>query len=349
MTRDSIRTFPTARLRAGHWVVTSAGGALWAKRWHRPIGAVSVLACAFLLASCSSSPAPPHATSHGSSRPASHVKVGAGKTARPAPGPQSAVSLSSSVMSVVDSEVGIVDSYLSKAQASMAAASTSSSTSAQTGGIRVSAALGLSSGMSTAAAQGQLLSQLAKRQSQLSTLAAAVGSSASVTAPDRALLVAGISATASGLRAIAAKVQRAASTSQVIALAGDAVGSYRVMSLVTPKVYLTLAADQVVYVEGIFSKLAAQGSLEARAPKGVSKLSASVRQRAGVAAKRAEAETTMATTTTEGVSASVLSLIPTGFPGNKVVLQAAVNDLASVLHDLGIARNDLATLVRLLG
>lgn len=311
------------------------------RRWFA--GVMGLAVSALLLASCSSSPAPSprRAPSHGNHL-STHARRGSSSGRAGQPG---SITLSSSGMAVIDAQIGVLDGYMTKAQAGLASAAGSSSSASR----QAASTLGVSAGMSTAAAQGQLVAQVSKRQAEISALLAAVAASASVTAPDRALLRSELSADAAGLREIAARAQSATSTGSLVSLANDVVSYYRVLSLVVPKVYLTLAADQAVYLETALARTTAQGALEARAPQVVSKLSATVRRRAAADASAAGTETAAATTSTEGISASVLSLIPAGYPGNKVVLQSGVNDLSSVLHDIGLVRNDVAALVRLLG
>ena len=313
------------------------------RKRRRLAGSVGLVASAALLASCSSSPAPvgrraPSQSSHVSS----HSR---GASSSRHAGQLESITLSASGMAIIDAQIGVLDGYLAKAQASLGSAPGSGSSSSRTS----AQSLGVSTGMSTTVAEGQLAAQVARRQNEISTMAAAVTSSTSVTAPDRALLDSELSADASGLRAVVTKAQAATSAGPLVSLAHSVVTYYRVLSLTVPKVYMVLAADQAVFLETALARITAQAALEARAPQAVSRLSTAVRQRAKAEASAASSWVAAATTSTEGISASVLSLIPAGFPGNKVVLQAGVNDLSSVLHDIGLVRNDIAVLVRLLG
>lgn len=190
-------------------------------------------------------------------------------------------------------------------------------------------------------AQRDVEAQLTVRTAALGALRTGVDASSSLSASDRAALVATLSSTSSAIGQLAAAATSATTCAQ-LGTAERAMVQTRVFSVVTPKVRLTTAADRASAAEAVATKLEpfAQQAIDAVASTGRNVSAA----RATYA--KATSEVTAAAAATRGVVASVLAVDSTTSTSDaRAVFSHARDSLRTARGDLQAARRDLRTIV----
>lgn len=185
-------------------------------------------------------------------------------------------------------------------------------------------------------------------QRRLGTLGADatfVKQSAALTATDRATLESQISADQAGLAALDTKIQADTTPAQVKSDCMLIVTDYRVYVLEDPKIHEVIAADGISDVNSMFATLDPQLQSLINA----SREPASVKAQAQTELNDLMSKVTAATTSISGVSASIINQQPGGWPGNKVTLQSAQQNIDTARDDLVGARADAGNILKLLG
>jgi len=167
----------------------------------------------------------------------------------------------------------------------------------------------------------------------------------SLTKADGTALQGQIGADQLGLTALDVTIQGDATLQQAHTDCAGIVTAYRVYVLEEPKIHEVIAADGVTAANGIFTGLE---------PQLQQLITASNAPPAHTAAAQAalndlEAKVTAATTSISGVRASVINLLPSGYPGNAIVLKSAAANIATARGDLHGARADIDTVIGQLG
>ncbi|HEY6781975.1 MAG TPA: hypothetical protein VI296_01960 [Candidatus Dormibacteraeota bacterium] len=185
-------------------------------------------------------------------------------------------------------------------------------------------------------------------QRRLSTLAADgtfVKDSAALSSADRTTLEGQISADQQGLTALDKTIQsdttyhRAWTDCQTI-VTGD-----RVYVLEDPKIHEVIAADGVSKVDATFATLIP----ELQTLINNSSVSATVKAQAQADLNDLTSKVNASRTSISGVSASVISLVPAGWPGNEVDLKSAAQNIKTARTDLTGAGADANHIIQLLG
>jgi hypothetical protein len=185
-------------------------------------------------------------------------------------------------------------------------------------------------------------------QRRLATLAADstfVKQSAALSSADRGTLEGQITADTQGLTALDQTIQADTTVSKAHADCELIVSDYRVYVLETPKIHEVIAADGVSGVNASLTTL-------------IPELQALINNASVPATVKGEAQTLLddviskvnaSRTSLSGVTHSVINLAPAGWPGNKVDLQSAHNDIITARADLTGARADVNHILLLLG
>lgn len=185
-------------------------------------------------------------------------------------------------------------------------------------------------------------------QRRLGTLGADdtfVKQSAALTSADRAKLEGQITSDESGLTALDATIQGDTTWQQAHADCQRIVTDYRVYVLENPKIHEVIAADGIGGVNGSFETL-------------IPELQALIDNSSVPPSVKAEAQTDLNDLTSKvdasrasisGVTASVINLTPAGYPGNKVDLESARQNIKTARGDLSGARSDVSHILHLLG
>ncbi len=194
------------------------------------------------------------------------------------------------------------------------------------------------------AAEGYVEGLLDARVVRLELLAAQVGTSRYVTATDKAQLQSDLSNELAGMQSLEQQVRGDTTCAELVADAQTMVFTYRVYYVMTPQTELVVVADAET---GIASNIVrwepgiqAAISYEAAHGKHVTL--------AQQALDDLKVQLTDALGTLDGVSSTVLSQTPQGYPGNHAVFVAGRNSCAAAFGDLGHARADLGTILRVL-
>jgi hypothetical protein len=196
-----------------------------------------------------------------------------------------------------------------------------------------------------ASAQSRLEQQLAQRTSTLTTLRAEVSTSSTLSGADRSTLLTDLADESSGIGALSAKAPTDTTCAQVAADAKTMVLTYRVWAVMAPQTDLVVDADResamATTLLGDEPGVAATIATAAARGKDVS------------AAQAADADllnqVEAATVALPGLSVSLLSQTPAGFPGNLTVFKGALATETGVRGHLGAGDTDLHQISSLVG
>ena len=198
------------------------------------------------------------------------------------------------------------------------------------------------SGASTAASRLAQLKErgahaIATRESALPQLAADVTGGLGVTAGDKSNLLGQIQADESGLNALNTTIQADTTYATAHSDVELIVTDYYVFALEAPKVHLVIAADGETRVESLL------GTTMPEVQSAITASGASATEKAAAQAAYDDcvAKLAAAQEATSGVSAEVINLQPSGYPGNKSTLEAAHTSVTTARQDLQDCRQDL--------
>ncbi len=185
-------------------------------------------------------------------------------------------------------------------------------------------------------------------QRRLAVLAANntfVETSVSLTGGDQSVLEGQISTDEHGLTALNTTIQGDTTYAKVFADCGLIVTDYRVYVMEDPKIHEVIAADGIGKVDSAFSTL-------------IPELQNLINVSTAAAGNRAQAQSDLNNLTNKvdashtaiaGVTASVINLVPSGWPGNQADLKNARENIDTASNDLGGARTDVSNILTLLG
>jgi hypothetical protein len=184
-------------------------------------------------------------------------------------------------------------------------------------------------------------------QRRLAVLAADetfVNPSAVLTSSDQSALEHQISADEQGLTALDATIQGDTTDSKAWTDCQRIVTAYRVYVLEDPKVHEVIAADGVTKVNATFTQVipALQALIN------TTSLGAAVQAQAQHELNDLTSNVNGSRAAMSGVSASVISLLPAGWPANIPALQRAAAHLKTAGADLAVAGTDANQIVALL-
>lgn len=185
-------------------------------------------------------------------------------------------------------------------------------------------------------------------QRRLSTLAADgtfVKDSAALSSADRTTLEGQVSADQQGLTALDKTIQSDTTYHQAWTDCQTIVTGYRVYVLEDPKIHEVIAADGVSKVNATFVTLIP----ELQTLIDNSSVSAKVKAQAQADLNDLTSKVNASRTSISGVSASVINLLPAGWPGNQVDLKSAVQNIKTARTDLTGAGADANHIIQLLG
>jgi hypothetical protein len=185
-------------------------------------------------------------------------------------------------------------------------------------------------------------------QRRLAVLAADntfVETSVSFTGGDQSVLEGQISADEHGLTALNATIQGDTTYAKVFADCGLIVTDYRVYVMEDPKIHEVIAADGIGKVDSAFTTL-------------IPELQNLINASTASAGDKTAAQNDLNNLTSKvngshaaiaGVTASVINLVPSGWPGNQADLKSARHNIATASTDLSGARTDVSNILTLLG
>jgi len=185
-------------------------------------------------------------------------------------------------------------------------------------------------------------------QRRLGTLGADdtfVEDSVALTGADQSKLEGQISADQQGLTALDQTIQGDTTWTQAHADCLLIVTDYRVYVLENPKIHEVIAADGITKVDGTFETLIP----ELQALINNSSEPPSVKAQAQTDLNDLTSKVNASRTSISGVSASVINLEPSGWPGNEVNLKSAAQNIKTARTDLEGARTDANDILELLG
>jgi hypothetical protein len=185
-------------------------------------------------------------------------------------------------------------------------------------------------------------------QRRLAVLAADdtfVETSVALTSSDQSTLEGQISADKSGLTTLDATIQGDTTYTKVFADCGLIVTDYRVYVMEDPKIHEVIAADGIGKVDSAFATVI----LELQNLITTSTMSASVKAEAQADLNALTSKVTASQTSVSGVSASVINLVPSGWPGNQADLKTARQNIKNATTDLHGAWSEVNTILTLLG
>jgi hypothetical protein len=172
-----------------------------------------------------------------------------------------------------------------------------------------------------------------------------VETSVALTGSDQSTLEGQISADKTGLTNLDATIQSDTTYAKVVADCGLIVTDYRVYVMEDPKIHEVIAADGVSKVDSAFGTVIP----ELQNLINTSTASASVKAQARADLNALTGKVTASQTSISGVTASVISLVPSGWPGNQADLKSARKNIATASTDLHGAWTDVNTILTLLG
>jgi hypothetical protein len=186
--------------------------------------------------------------------------------------------------------------------------------------------------------------QLALRQQRLTNLAAEVSKAADLSTSDRTTLASDVSSDTVGIDALAAKVPDDKTWAQLLADAKSMVVDYRVFTVMSPQVHLTIAADTASAIEQ---------KLQTAEPQIEAAIQAAAAEGKNVAAAQTAYEGLVvqvsdAAADTSGVSATVIAQTAAGYPANAGVFLNARSNLEQARTALKTARADLGIIAKVL-
>jgi len=184
-----------------------------------------------------------------------------------------------------------------------------------------------------------------RRLATLGTDDSFVKQSAALISGDRVTLEAQISADAQGLTALDKTIQGDTTRQQAFADCQRIVTGFHVYVLEDPKIHEVIAADGVTKVDATFQTLIP----ELQTLINNSSVSPAVKAQAQAALNDLTSKVTAAQTSISGVTSSVIALVPSGWPGNQVVLKSAAANIKTAHVDLDGARADVNHVIALLG
>ena len=185
-------------------------------------------------------------------------------------------------------------------------------------------------------------------QRRLATLAADdtfVKDAAVLNSGDRATLEGQIGADQSGLTVLDETIQGDTTYEQAWKDCQTIVTGFRVYVLEDPKIHEVIAADGVTKVDATFTTL-------------IPELQTLITNSSASATAKAEAQADLndltskvaaSKTSISGVVTSVIALVPTGWPGNKIDLQSGAQNIKTARSDLAGAATDANNIIVVLG
>jgi hypothetical protein len=172
-----------------------------------------------------------------------------------------------------------------------------------------------------------------------------VETSVALTGSDQSTLEGQIGADKTGLTNLDATIQSDTTYAKVFADCGLIVTDYRVYVMEDPKIHEVIAADGVGKVDSAFETVIP----ELQTLITTSTMSASVKAQAQADLTDLTGKVTASQTAISGVSASVINLVPSGWPGNQADLKSARTSIVNASTDLKGAWSDVNTILTLLG
>jgi hypothetical protein len=172
-----------------------------------------------------------------------------------------------------------------------------------------------------------------------------VETSAALTGADQSKLKGQINADEHGLTALDHTIQGQSNYTQAYADCELIVTDYRVYVMEDPKVHEVIAADAVTTVEGVFDPVIP----ELQALINVSGVSASVKAQAQGDLNDVTGKVNASHKAITGVVASVINLVPSGWPGDATTEENAATSITTAGADLAGARLDVSDILTLLG
>jgi hypothetical protein len=172
-----------------------------------------------------------------------------------------------------------------------------------------------------------------------------VKTSVALSSGDQSTLEGQISADESGLTALDKTIQSDSTYAKVLADCGLIVTDYRVYVMEDPKIHEVIAADGVSEVDSTFETIIP----ELQNVINVSTVSATDKAQAQSDLNNLTSKVNASRTSISGVTASVINLVPSGWPGNQADLKSARQNITAAWTDLSGARADVNNILTLLG
>jgi hypothetical protein len=178
------------------------------------------------------------------------------------------------------------------------------------------------------------------REAALQKMTSDVNNSADITSSDKATLLGQLSADASGLQTLLGTIDADTTVAKALADTETIVTGYRVFLLEQPKVHLVIAADTETTVES---------NLQSKLPS----IQTAINNSSASAAQKAAAQTAFNDCTTQlaaaqsassGIVSDVITLLPSGYPGNQPTLVSARDSAQTARSDLGKCKTDIETI-----
>ena len=178
------------------------------------------------------------------------------------------------------------------------------------------------------------------REAALQKMTSDVNDSADITSSDNATLLGQLSADASGLQTLLGTIDADTTVAKALADTKTIVTGYRVFLLEQPKVHLVIAADTETTIES---------NLQSKLPS----IQTAINNSSASAAQKAAAQTAFNDCTTQlaaaqsasaGIVSDVITLLPSGYPGNQPTLVSARDSAQTVRSDLGKCKTDIETI-----
>lgn len=178
------------------------------------------------------------------------------------------------------------------------------------------------------------------REAALQKMTSDVNDSADITSSDKATLIGQLSADASGLQTLLGTIDADTTVAKALADTETIVTGYRVFLLEQPKVHLVIAADTETTIES---------NLQSKLPS----IQTAINNSSASAAQKAAAQTAFNDCTTQlaaaqsasaGIVSDVITLLPSGYPGNQPTLVSARDSAQTARSDLGKCKTDIETI-----
>jgi hypothetical protein len=169
--------------------------------------------------------------------------------------------------------------------------------------------------------------------------------SAALDSSDRSTLDGQIAADQTGLTSLDKTIQGDTTYQQAWTDCQTIVTGFRVYVLEDPKIHEVIAADGVTKVDATFTTLIP----ELQSLINNSSASATVKAEAQADLNDLTSKVDASHTSISGVSASVINLVPAGWPGNTVDLKSAAQNIKTGRSDLAGAAVDANNIIVLLG
>lgn len=184
-----------------------------------------------------------------------------------------------------------------------------------------------------------------RRLATLGSDAAFVKQSAALTSGDQTTLEAQISADQHGLTALDQTIQSDGTIHQAYADCQRIVTGFRVYVMEEPKIHEVIAADGVAKVDSRFETLVP----ELQSLINNSSVSATVKAEAQADLNDLTSKVNASHTSISGVTSLIITLAPSGWPGNQVDLKSAAGNISTAHTDLDGSRADANHIIELLG